>query len=258
MTQTTLLVASLIAVASAVLYAYLGYRLGRRDVDPEAKVASSAFAFWWLAIAVSTVLTAVLTILAAFGALDLDLYLAATNVQLAVVTFGLASLLYYLIYLFAGRVRFTWLLVLSYLVYFGVLAYWIQWSEPIGVKVQPWQVGLDTRRPQEGPFFLAVVILLIGPQVVAALAYFSLLFRVKGRTQRFRVALVSGSIIVWFGSALVASAAGLGQSDLWQLISRLLGLLAPLVILFAFLPPAWVQRWLRIESIGGKKAQSSR
>ncbi len=249
MSQSTLLVASAISLGSGALYAYLGYRLGHRDVDPRVKTASLAFAAWWIALAANTILTAVFTLIAAFSTVDLGLFLAAQNLQMALISFALGALLYYLLFIFLGRIRFTWLIVAGYVVYFGVLTYWIQWSDPIGVKVGAWQVTLDTARPQEGPFFIVVVFLLIGPQFAAALAYFSLVFRVKERTQRIRVAIVSGSIMIWFGSSLLASAAGVAQSDIWQAVSRLLGILAPVAILFAFLPPAWAQRKFKIDSI---------
>jgi hypothetical protein len=63
------------------------------------------------------------------------------------------------------------------------------------------------------------------------------------------VLLVSWSIIIWFVSAFLASLAGLGQQDWWQITSRLIGLIAALAILFAYQPPVWVKNRFRVTSI---------
>jgi hypothetical protein len=91
--------------------------------------------------------------------------------------------------------------------------------------------------------------LLVFPQIIGSLAYFTLFFRVKEATQKYRVALVSISILIWFLSAFLGSAAGLGQFDWWQIVTRLIGLAATLVILLAYRPLAWLKQRLGIISI---------
>jgi hypothetical protein len=81
------------------------------------------------------------------------------------------------------------------------------------------------------------------------LAYFTLYFHVSEVTQKYRVLLVSWSIIIWFLSPLFAIVAGLAEQDWWQLASRLIGLAAALTILMAYQPPRWLQQRYGIVSL---------
>jgi hypothetical protein len=72
---------------------------------------------------------------------------------------------------------------------------------------------------------------------------------VKAKTQRYRILLVSWSIIIWFLSAYLASISGLSQQDWWQIASRLIGLGAALTILFAYQPPSWIKRRFGVTAI---------
>jgi uncharacterized membrane protein HdeD (DUF308 family) len=94
-----------------------------------------------------------------------------------------------------------------------------------------------------------LVILLFVPQILGGLAYFTLYFRVPEVTQKYRILLVSWSIIIWFLSPFVAFAGGLAQQDWWQVVSRLIGLAAALTILMAYLPPRWLKQRYGIISL---------
>lgn len=89
-----------------------------------------------------------------------------------------------------------------------------------------------------------VLVLLVFPQIIGGLAYFTLYFRVKDPAQKYRIALVAWSIIIWFASAFLASISGLAQFDWWQIVSRLIGLGAALATLMAYQPPGWIQHRL--------------
>jgi Kef-type K+ transport system membrane component KefB len=118
-----------------------------------------------------------------------------------------------------------------------------------------WSTTLAYRTPLTGPFFVLVIVLLLLPQIIGGLAYFILYFRVPGVTQKYRVLLVSWSIIVWFLSPLIALAGGLAQQDWWQLVSRLIGLTAALTILMAYLPPRWLQDRYGITSLSNQSQE---
>ncbi|MEA3203857.1 MAG: hypothetical protein QOI63_1537, partial [Thermoplasmata archaeon] len=90
---------------------------------------------------------------------------------------------------------------------------------------------------------LAFVALFVGPQMGAAAAYALLYRKAEDRTQRYRIALVAGSIVVWFGSSALAAGANI-RGLTWQVASLLLALAAGFAILLAYLPPAaWKRRW---------------
>jgi hypothetical protein len=90
---------------------------------------------------------------------------------------------------------------------------------------------------------------LVFPQIIGSLAYFTLYFRVQTVTQKYRILIVSWSIIIWFLSAFLAGISGLSKYDWWQIVSRLIALSASLAILLAYQPPVWIKRYFRVTSI---------
>ncbi len=102
---------------------------------------------------------------------------------------------------------------------------------------------------------MILAILLLVPQIMGSIAYFTLYFRVTDMTQKYRILLVSGSIIVWFLSPYAALAGGLAQHDWWQLASRFIGLAAALTILMAYLPPRWLKQRYGIISLSDESQQ---
>jgi hypothetical protein len=133
-------------------------------------------------------------------------------------------------------------LAIFYIAYYLLLIYYIQARIPVDVTVGRWNAGLVFERQAGGPLFYIALLLLVFPQIIGSLAYFTLYFQVKNPTQKYRILLVSWSIIIWFMSAFLASITGIGQQDWWQVISRLIGLGAAFIILIAYQPPFSIQR----------------
>jgi hypothetical protein len=130
-----------------------------------------------------------------------------------------------------------------------LLIYYVQASDPISVSVERWRTTLVYESQLRGPFFLVVLLMLVLPQILGSLAYFMLYFRVKNVTQKYRVLLVSWSIIIWFLSTFLASISGLSDYDWWQIVSRLIGLGAALMIMQAYQPPSWIKQRFGVLSI---------
>lgn len=250
MFQPTLLFGALLSLADAGIYFYVGQTLRRRRVvAPEARLAWRLFIVWWSALAGTTLAGSVLSLLGAFGVTDLPLFLTVTQLNLLAICIALYGLMYYLLYLFIGNRRVLGPLTVFYITYYLLLVYFINWRVPTGVVVGRWTTTLSYQQPPTGPFFALVLIFLVIPQILSGLAYFTLYFRVQEPTQKYRILLVSWSIILWFSSALLASAAGLAQQDWWQVASRLIGLAAALTILMAYRPLPWIKRRFGIASI---------
>jgi hypothetical protein len=248
--QTTLLLSTLFALVAASIYAYVGWRLSRRVVaSSEAKLAWQSFTVWWYSLAATTLISGLLNLFGAFGLTILPLFVAATYMNLLVICLALWGLLYYLLYLFTGNSQLLMPLAIFYILYYALLVYYITASVPESINVDRWRATLDYRAPQTGPFFVFLLILLLLPQVIGGLAYFTLYFRVTDVTQKYRVLLVSWSIIIWFLSPFIAVAGGLSEQDWWQLVSRLIGLAAALTILIAYLPPRWLRERYGIVSL---------
>ena len=85
---------------------------------------------------------------------------------------------------------------------------------------------------ESGPVYWAAILLLILPPFLAAGGYLSLYWKVDQPVQKRRILLVSLSILVWFGTALAGT--GASESDVWRIVSRLIGLAAAATILYAY------------------------
>ena len=241
--QPTLLFSALFAMIAAGIYGYVGWRLGKRVISSaEARLAWGSFTVWWYGLAATTLIGGFLSLFGAFGLTSLPLFVTATYLNILIICLALWGLLYYLIYLFTGNRRSLVPSVVFYMIYYILLVYYITASIPDNVEVGRWDTSIVYRVPPTGPLVVIILVMLLLPQIIGGLAYFSLYFRVAEITQKYRILLVSLSIIVWFLSPVVALAGGLGQQDWWQFASRLIGLAAALTILMAYLPPRWLKQ----------------
>jgi hypothetical protein len=255
MIQPTLLFGALLSTLCAGIYFYVGRVLSRRHSDSaDSRLAWRLFVVWWYALAAATFSGAILSLLGGFGIAGVPLFVTITILNFLAICAALYGLVFYLLYLFTGQRSILRPLSIFYVAYYGLLVYYVQASGPIDVTVQPWRASLVYQAPLQGPIFTAALLLLLFPPIIGGLAYFSLYFRVKPATQRYRILLVSWSIIIWFLSIFFANIAGLADENWWQVISRLIGLAAALAIMFAYQPPSWVKQRFGVASLIEEKS----
>ena len=241
--QPTLLFSALFAMLTAGIYGYVGWRLGQRVISSaEDRLAWGSFTVWWYGLAATTLIGGFLRFFGAVGLTSLPLFVTATYINILLTCLALWGLFYYLIYLFTGSRRSLAPSALFYLIFYTLLVYYITASIPDNVSIGRWDTSLIYRTPPTGPFLVIILAMLLLPQIIGGLAYFSLYFRIAEITQKYRVLLVSLSIIVWFMSPLLGLAGGVAQQDWWQFVSRCIGLVAALTILLAYLPPRWLKQ----------------
>jgi hypothetical protein len=257
--QFTLFLSALFAFFAASIYAYVGWRLSKRVVpSSEGQIAWQSFTIWWYGLAATTLIGGFQNLFGAFGITILSLFITATYINLLMICLALWGLLYYLIYLFTGNSQLLVPLAIFYMIYYVVLVYYITARIPESVNVDRWRTALAYHTPLTGAFFVMLIILLLLPQIVGGFAYFTLYFRVTDVTQKYRVLLVSWSIIIWFLSPFIALAGGLAEQDWWQVASRLIGLAAALTILMAYLPPQWLKQRYGIISLADEQQEGYR
>jgi hypothetical protein len=250
MNEPTLLFGALLSALCACIYYYVGLVLNRRNsTSSDSRLAWKLFVAWWYALAAATFASALLNLLGAFGVTDLPLFITITLFNLMSTCAALFSLMYYLLYLFFGNRRWLTSLVVFYVLYYMSLVYFVQARVPVRVAVEPWRASLVYQEQLGGPLVTVLLLLLLFPQIFGSLAYFMLYFRVTTVTQKYRILLVSWSIIIWFLSAFVANIAGLSQLAWWQVLSRLIGLTAAFMILMAYQPPVSIKRRYGVTSI---------
>ena len=254
MIQPTLFFEAILAVVSAGVYFYVGrVLLKRRPSTPEAGTAWFMFVVWWYALAATTLSGAILSLLGALGIAGLPVFTTITLMNLLATCVALYGLMFYLLYLYTGNPRLLGPLAVFYIAYYAFLIYYVLASDPVRVAVNRWGAGLVYQNEIRGPLFFIALFLLVFPQIIGSLAYFMLYFQVRTATQKYRILLVSWSIIIWFLSSFLARLAGLSGQDWWQVTSRLIALAASLTILMAYQPPSWVKRQFGVMAIADEQ-----
>ena len=253
--QSTLITSALFALLSASIYAYVGWRLNKRIVSSsEGQIAWNLLIVWWYGLAVTTLIGGLLHLFGALGLTNLPLFVTATYINIQVSCLALFGLFYYLVFLFTGNSRWLTPLAVLYTIYYILLIYYLISGNPANVALEPWGTTLTYRTPPTGPF-LVLAVLLFASQIIGGLAYFTVYFRVTDATQKYRILLVSWSIIIWFLSPFVGVAAGLEREDWWQFASRIIGLAAALTILTAYMPTRWVKQRFGILSLADENLE---
>jgi hypothetical protein len=248
--QSTLILSTIFAVIAASIYTFVGWHLSRRVISlSESRVAWQFFTVWWYGLAATTLISGLLNLLGALGQTNLALFVTANYVSLQLSCLALLGLFYYLTYLFTGDSRWLKPLAIFYTISYILLVYFVTASNPVNVALEPWNTRLAYEVPPTGPFVVILVVLLFASQLLGGFAYFTLYFRVPDATQKYRILLVSWSIMIWFLSPFVGIVTGLDEQDWWQIVSRFLGLAAALTILLAYLPPRWLKQRYGIISL---------
>lgn len=249
----TLALSTVFAVGTAVLYLYIGFVLRHRQVSQEARMARDLFGAWWVLLGVTGLLGVVQIVLYTADMLPVWLYMTFSQLALFLVFVALWALQCYLVYLYRGSRRafvpLAWFYLALYVLVIGLL-HWQQATHPYQfITDNGWTLRPEPRLDLGRGVGIVAILVLVGPQLVAAIAYARLYSRARDRTQRYRIALLTGAIIGWFGTSVVATAADASEGVAWQFTSRLIGLLAGLIILAAYKPPAFLKRRLGVRSL---------
>jgi hypothetical protein len=258
MTDAVLLATFLANVLGAFVYAYVGLRLYGRPVSPAARLAVAQFSVWWLGLGVSSALGAFEALLAYAGLLSLA---AAFTLLLLVVLLDVVllwGLVGFLVYVYTGRYHLLELGIFYAAFYVAALYYEIL-SAPYAVTVVAGVPTLSVLKVSNPILVGFVIIGLIVPELAAAIFYVSLLRRTRDRIQRYRIALVSSSLFLWFAvNVFVPTSTGT-----WTVAKDLLNVVPALLALIAYFPPESIRRRLRwtasaAEEVGGLRRAAPR
>lgn len=233
--QATIAASILFSLLSATAFLLVGRTVLRRSVSPDLRLPRDAFGAFWVALGATTVFGAAMTAAARWLDPGLELFVTLNLVTLLILCVGLWGLLFYLVFLYTDSRRAALPLAVGYLAFFGCLVYYVLSSRPVGVQLGRWGVELEYARPiDSGPLYIAVILFLVLPQVLAGFAYLSLYPRVADPLQKRRILIVSLSIILWFATGFALASPELRRSDEWQLASRMIGLAATAAIYYAY------------------------
>lgn len=255
-TPTLALVQTAVGLVSAALYIWVARIVLAKGVEGEAKRANTMFALWWIALAFLYLAAPFYSLPPqVFGYEDLALAVTLLNVLLLVIVAAIWGLVYYLVYLYTGNAKWFWPIAAGYFALGGILLYAVAYLHPIGFQADG---TLQFEHQQlSGAPAIALGLLFSLPVVLAALAYGSLFFRVKEPGPRYRIGMVAGAFILQFGWSTVSSLLQLQRrypgSITLALAGNALGIVAAVIILLAFRPPAAIRARLEGSRKGGAR-----
>lgn len=231
--SATLAVSGVTQLAAGVAYVLVARRLARRRVEGESALAAGAFVAWWGALGAYMLLWGVLTVVASGGYAPLGLFLGLRVVSVPLLMVSVAGLTFHVAYLWTGR-RGLFLPIAGFYALCGIAFFALTFVEPpTRVNVGAWLVELS--RPGGTPLLNRLYVAIGLPPILASLAYGSLYRRVHEPIQRYRVALVAGSIFLWVASGLAARVAAGDFLKFFTL--TVLGLAAAAAVVLAYYPP---------------------
>ena len=224
----------------AAVYGFVAYRLVRRQVSPEARLASIQFSLWWGGLAASAALTGIEVALALGGVLGFPLALTLDLFTVLLDVTFLWGLVGFLVYVYTGKYHLVEL-TLFYAAFYVTALYYVLLENPTGVVLQSGEPTIHyTGSPNLGLAAIVVLGILV-PVIAGGVAYLSLLRKTHDPTQRYRIWLVGGGILLWFAlDAFFPSG-----SDGLLLLKALLELVPGIMSLIAYYPPDWVRERLR-------------
>lgn len=261
MVDVAIVVNTALSIISGVVYLLLGRVVSRREVPRSMRPALRSFAMWWYLLGLISLLSPIATALGEAGAWTLPAYLTYTQTVLMIILAALGGLVYYLLYVYTGKSG-SWVVVLAgYTLFFIAILGFFNASQPVGLTEAP-NGGVEVEYANDlsdSAFATVLGLLLLLPPIAAAVAYLSLLRKVKSRSQRFRIGAVSMAFIVWFGVSLIGGQVlddAFTGTIAWRIITGLVALAAAFMVYAAFQPPAWLRRALRIESFEARADRS--
>jgi hypothetical protein len=263
----------ILAFAATVVYCMVGAVVGRRDVTRESQPANRAFQAWWYGLALITLYSPLMLLLDALSPNVPNSYFQVRFALLEFVLIGIViaigALVYYLLYVYTGKSNVFWPVAIYHLLVLTWLVYIIAWAHPVSWGPTPETADLPNCNPNNfcyendlsggsASIWLSLSITL--PILLSAVAYFALFFRVSEPAQKYRIALVAGGLIIWFGTSLLASiikgdfettsgavkqAIPLSQWRVWSyFVAPTISLLASVAVLLAYRPPRAVRALL--------------
>lgn len=232
--------------AASFLYAGRAVRSEMRQTA--APSAGAAFAVWWSAIGAYLAIEGAMTIAGALGYTALVPWLVVRYLGYVLIGAGLWGLTYYVAFVWTGRQGLRVPLAVLFAALSATLIGYFVTRRPLSVVAQDWLVGFTFAAEPTGPLYTAILTGFALPPIAAAFGYLSLWSRTQRRDQRYRIALVSVSIILYLGSGLVVR---LGTNDFLMFVNlALFGLGMAAAVLLAYRPPRAIRAWLGIGATG--------
>jgi hypothetical protein len=237
-------VVAVVTLIVAGFYLLIGVRLSERKVSPHHRLAANQLAMWWGGLGADLAVSGVLLFVALGGGLSFATAVTLYLVTIIVVISALWGVTGFLVYVYTGRYH---LLEVSaiYVAFYVIYLYWFFATGPYQMVIKSgstvWRYSATANLPLEA----VLVVLLIGPEIVAAVLYLSLWRRTDDAAQRYRIALVGGGILLWFAIDVFIP----GDTIMWLIAKTSVEVVPALMSLAAYFPPEWARRRYGVTAI---------
>jgi len=240
----TLLASSLLALGTAAGFALVGRLALTRRRHSRQPTPLAFFALFWFSAAIVWATQGLSNLAGWMGVASLPLNGALDEASSPFYCLAAASLLYYVLCLLTGRERLLAPLLVYYLGLYVALRWTVLRAGRLDVVVDAWQVRFAYATPLQDTTYTLVVALIALPLLGAILAYGALWLRIRDAAQRYRIALTALGLLAWVGTEAFSFTSGLANTTGGELARRLVALGSTLLVLAAYLPPAWARaRW---------------
>jgi hypothetical protein len=209
-------------------------------------------------MALRTATTGLSLLLLAAGISNVPVHLVIDLVGAFGAAAALWGLLSYLIYVYTGKPRASLWLGVFYALFFIGIAVAIFSYQPIGVRMEDWNTAFTYQTAPGVVFALSLLVLIAFPPIIAAIGFFRLFFRVKERSQKYRAFMVPLGILTLFGVPYILPLISffvfkfpITQQAWWPVSIRLIGILALIVIYWAYFPPNFLQKRFGVTAVTG-------
>ncbi|MFA5943758.1 MAG: hypothetical protein WC876_04745 [Candidatus Thermoplasmatota archaeon] len=237
----TLAVVGVVNMLTALAFGVVGARLLRRPVQQPDRLALQAIATWWLSMGLLVAIQAFEVFATTAGYTDLRVSTAARYANAVLLAVGGWGLCFHVLYLRTGNRAWALPLAPYYmLVAAGYLAS-VALHPLLRLEPTAYEVTGVYDPPLEGSTVWNLVVAGVGLPLIAVCVLYLLLSRkLERRDQKRRAVLASSGILVWVSAGLVAQLTGSPLADFITI--TLLGLMAAVLVLLAYFPPAWLSR----------------
>lgn len=224
-------------------YIAVGETLRRRPAPAEARMAVRLFSVFWYGVAAAAIGAGIMSLVANADVQDVSLYFSLQQLIVGAFALGVWGLVCYLFYLFTGNSRFFFPITILYAAYYLLQMYILTEGGLVGVDATSWRPVLIYATPVTNPVLVALAPIMISvPIAVGALAYLTLLRHVQDPSVRYRIVLVSATLLAWSIGILFISRPLVFDNAALQIGSRILGMASGATILLAYRTPKWIQR----------------
>jgi hypothetical protein len=246
---------------AAGFFAALSWQLSRRSRDPGISLPAVAFAVAWGAFSFMALNDALRITLGVWALPTVEVYFTLARLKIFAAAIAIWGLGLYVVYLWSGTVR-GWNLGLSLVAasHAFLFLYLMERRSPAGVELGPWAPGLTFANPPAlgESMTLLVFAYFFFPPVALTLLYLFVVFRLKDRTQRFRVTMVAVAVLLFhLTNAIQSRPETPRDSPVWVVIA-IVNVLVGIVAYTAYQPPAWMRRLFRIEGLATRGPANGR